>query len=96
VTFGRYQGVQGQIGFDGHWESPSGFHLIIEVKTSETYPIRTATLTGYIDALISARQIADWDHALGLYVVGRPNPEIHQLDHAIIAERRTHQLVSLQ
>ncbi len=92
VTFGRYQGVQGQIGFDGHWASPSGFHLILEVKTNETYPIRTATLTGYIDALISARQIADWDHALGLYVVGRPNPEIHQLDHAIIAERRTHQL----
>jgi hypothetical protein len=92
VTFGRYQGVRGQVGFDGHWHSPSGFHIVIEVKSSETYAIRTATLTGYIDALISERQIADWDHALGLYVIGRPNAEIRQLDHAITAERRTHQL----
>src|SRR5262249_39405521 len=44
------------------------------------------------DTLISGRQIPDWDHALGLYVVGRPNPEIRQLENAITAERRTHQL----
>jgi len=23
VTFGRYQGVHGEIGFDGHWKSPT-------------------------------------------------------------------------
>jgi hypothetical protein len=92
VRFGRYQGVPGQIGFDGHWQSPSGFHLVVEVKTSETYAIKTATLTHYVDTLISERQIPDWDHALGLYVVGRPDPELRQLEHAITAERRTHQL----
>ncbi len=92
VTFGRYQGVRGQVGFDGHWQSPSGFDLVIEVKTSETYAIRTATLTNYVDTLISGRQIPDWDHALGLYVVGRPDPDIHQLENAITAERRPHQL----
>jgi hypothetical protein len=64
----------------------------VEVKTSETYAIKTATLTNYVDTLISGRQIPDWDHALGLYVVGRPDPEIHQLENAITAERRTHQL----
>ena len=92
VTFGRYQGVAGRGGFDGHWQSPAGFHLIVEVKTSETYAIKTATLTGYVDTLISGRQIPDWDHALGLYVVGRPDPELRQLENAITAERRTHQL----
>ena len=24
VSFGRYQGVPGQVGFDGHWQSSSG------------------------------------------------------------------------
>jgi hypothetical protein len=92
VTFGRYQGTPGRVGFDGHWQSPSGFHLVVEVKTSEIYAIKTATLTNYVDTLISGRQIPDWDHALGLYVVGRPDPEIRQLENAITAERRTHQL----
>jgi hypothetical protein len=64
----------------------------VEVKTSETYAIKTATLTGYVDTLISERQIPDWDHALGLYVVGRPDPEMRQVENAITAERRTHQL----
>jgi hypothetical protein len=72
------------VGFDGHWQSPSGFHLVVEVKTSETYPIKTVTLLGYIQTLISERQIPDEDHALGLYVVGRPNPEIRQLENAIL------------
>jgi hypothetical protein len=92
VTFGRYQGTPGRVGFDGHWQSPAGFHLVVEVKTSETYAIKTATLTNYVDTLISGRQIPDWDHALGLYVVGRPDPEMRQLENAITAERRTHQL----
>ena len=39
VTFGRYQGVPGQIGFDGHWKSPTGFHIVVEVKTTEVYAI---------------------------------------------------------
>jgi hypothetical protein len=29
---------------------------------------------------------------MGLYAVGRPDPELRQLEHAIIAEKRTHQL----
>jgi hypothetical protein len=36
--------------------------------------------------------IPDWDRALGLYVVGNPNPEIQQLENAIVAEKRTQQL----
>jgi len=35
VTFDRYRGVSNEIGFDGHWKSPTGFHIVIEVKTSD-------------------------------------------------------------
>lgn len=92
VTFGRYQGVPGEIGFDGHWKSPTGFHIIAEVKTSEAFAIRTATLVGYVDGLISQHKIPNWDKALGLYVLGRPDPEIRQLENAIVAEGRSDQL----
>lgn len=92
VTFGRYHGVQGQIGFDGHWKSSTGFHIVLEVKTTETYAVKAATLVGYVDQLISEKRIPDWENALGLYVVGRPDPEIRPLENAILAEKRTHQL----
>jgi hypothetical protein len=92
VIFGRYHGVQGEVGFDGHWISPTGFHVVVEVKTSETYAIKTAAIVGYVDALISEKKIPNWDSALGLYVVGRPDPEIKQLENAILAEKRVQQL----
>jgi hypothetical protein len=66
--------------------------LVVEVKTTEAYAIKTTALTGYVDGLISERRIPSWESALGLYVVGRPEPEVHQLENAIVAERRTHQL----
>lgn len=31
VIFGRYQGVAGKNGFDGHWKSSTGFHLVGEL-----------------------------------------------------------------
>lgn len=92
VMFGRYQGVQGQIGYDGYWKSARDFNIVIEVKTTDAYAIRTSTLVGYIDRLISEKAIANWDCTLGLYVVGRPDVELRQLENAIIAEKRTHQL----
>jgi hypothetical protein len=92
VEFGRYRGVQNQIGFDGLWKSPSGLSVVVEVKTTETYAIKTATLVGYTDELISEKRVPSWEAALGLYVVGRPDPELRQLENAIVAEKRTHQL----
>lgn len=92
VEFGRYRGVQNQIGFDGLWQSQFGLNLVIEVKTTETYAIKAATLVGYVDQLISEKRIPSWDAALGLYVVGRPDPELRQLENTIVAEKRTHQL----
>src|SRR5882672_11142376 len=92
VTFGRYRGVPNEVGFDGHWKSPTGVPVVAEVKTSDTYAIKTATLVGYINELISDKGIPDWHSSLGLYVMGRPDPEIKQLDNAIVAEKRTHEL----
>ena len=92
VTFGRYRGVPGEIGFDGHWRSVTDFHIVVEVKTTETYAIQTKVLVGYIDGLISEKRISNWDHALGLYVIGRSDSETHQIENAIVAEKRTHQL----
>ena len=92
VTFGRYHGVPGEIGFDGLWESRTQFFIVVEVKTTEAYAIKTAALVGYVDALISEQRIPNWDHALGLYAVGRPDPGSRQLENAILAEKRTGQL----
>jgi hypothetical protein len=92
VTFGRYRGVQGQIGFDGYWKSPAKFHIVVEVKTTEAYAVKTATLLGYLDELISEKRIPDPDSAIGLYVVGKPDPEVRHLENAILGEKRIHQL----
>jgi hypothetical protein len=92
VTYGRYQGVSGQIGFDGLWKSSTGVRVVVEVKTSEAYAIKTNTLVGYINDLVSEQEIPSQDEALGLYVLGRPDPELRQLQNSIVAEKRTDQL----
>jgi hypothetical protein len=66
--------------------------IVVEVRTTDAYAFKTATLTGYIDQLISAQRIADWSHALGLYIVGRQDAGLTQLQHTIVAEHRTQQL----
>ena len=92
VAYGRYRGVTNDIGFDGHWKSRTGFHIVVEVKTTNTYAIKTSTLLSYVDDLISAKSIPDRESTLGLYVLGRPDNDLRQLENAIVAERRAHQL----
>ncbi len=92
VHYGRYQGVSGQIGNDGLWRSPSGLDIVVEIKTTDAYAIRTATLMGYISDLISAQEIPSRQDALGLYVVGRADSELRQLENAIAAEGRNDEL----
>ena len=86
VIFGRYKGISGEIGFDGIWKSKNEFHIVIEVKTTEVYAIKTATLLGYINGLISEKKIPKAKDVLGLYVIGRPNPDLRQLENSIVAE----------
>jgi hypothetical protein len=93
VEFGRYQGVVNETGHDGLWKSPSGgFAIVPEIKTTDAYTIKTSTVVGYVDELISEKKISDWDHALGLYVVGRIDAKLAQMNNTIVAERRLHQL----
>jgi len=89
---GRYSGVQGAIGFDGLWKSPTGLSIVLEVKTSERHFIKTASLLNYVDELISEKKIPSWNEALGLYVVGRPDPEVRQLEKSILAEKNSERL----
>jgi hypothetical protein len=90
IEYGRYKGISGEIGYDGIWTSINkDFKIVLEVKTSEVYPIKISTLVGYIDNLISERKISNWDNTLGLYVVAQPDTEIRQLERNIIIERRT-------
>ncbi|GIW70818.1 MAG: hypothetical protein KatS3mg102_0360 [Planctomycetota bacterium] len=92
VEYGRYRGIRGEVGFDGLWTSPSEFHVVVEVKTTETYAVSTKTLVGYVDELISARRIPSWDKAIGLYAIGRRDSDTRQIENAIRAEKRTEQL----
>jgi hypothetical protein len=92
VEFGRYQGSHTEIGHDGLWQSSTGLCLVVEVKTTDAFTIQTSTLLGYIDKLIEQKKIADRDHALGLYVVGRLDASLNQLKDAIVAQKLMHQL----
>ncbi len=93
IEYGRYRGTQTSIGFDGRWWTPDrNFHVVIEVKKTEAYNINTTPLIGYVDKLIENRTIPSWDSALGLYVVGKFEPKLKQLESKIIAEKRTQQL----
>lgn len=92
VTFGRYRGVKSQVGFDGLWQSPSGWSVVVETKTTDVYTVRTDTLLGYINTLVSERRISGRDKAIGLYVYGRFDRQTSQLENAITVENRRDQL----
>ncbi len=92
VEFGRYRGVSGQIGFDGLWRSPTSRALVVEAKTTDVYSVKTATLLGYINDLVSASQLERPDQATGLYVYGRFDAATSQLEKAITAEGRQEHL----
>ena len=92
VAFGRYRGVKGEIGFDGLWRSSSGLTVVVEAKTTDVYSIRTSTLLGYINSLVSEGHIPNNSNALGLYVYGRFDAGTNQLENAIIVEGRRERL----
>ena len=92
VEFGRYRGVPGEIGFDGLWRSPTGRALVVETKTTDVYTVKTATLLGYINDLVSAGRLERPDQAIGLYIYGRFDAGTSQLEKAIVAEGRQEQL----
>lgn len=92
VTYGRYRGTKGQIGFDGVWRSPDDWALVVETKTTDVYTVKTAPVLGYINGLVSEGLIKDPSHALGLYIYGRFDQLTSQLENAIIVEGRRERL----
>lgn len=91
VQYGRYRGTKGEIGFDGFWQSQTDWSLVVETKTTDVYTVKTSTLLGYINALVSEGQLENPSNALGLYIYGRFDAQTSQLENAIIAEgRREH------
>lgn len=83
VEFGRYSGVVNDIGHDGLWRA-DGFSIVAEVKKTDAFTIKSATLLGYINSLIDAGRIASADTAMGLYIFGKPVPEMGQLEASIL------------
>jgi hypothetical protein len=92
VEYGRYSGVKNEIGHDGLWKSPDGFNIVIEVKKTEDFTINTSIVLNYINDLISLGKISNIKNSIGLYVIGKPNPDIKQLENNIIAENRISEL----
>jgi len=92
ITFGRYRGVKGQVGFDGLWQSPTGWSIVVETKTTDVYTVRTDTLLGYMNSLVSDGRISGTNRAVGLYVYGRFDNHTSQLENAINVENRRNQL----
>ncbi len=91
VIYGRYRGIKGDIGFDGFWQSPTGWSIVVEAKTTDVYTVKTAPVLGYINSLISEGKIHNPSDVLGLYVYGRFDAQTNQLENAIIVEgRREH------
>ena len=92
VVYGRYRGIRGAVGFDGLWQSPTGWSIVVETKTTDVYVVKTATLLGYINNLISEGQLQNPDKVLGLYVYGRFDAQTTQLENAISVEGRRESL----
>lgn len=68
VINGRYQGVKGEVGFDGIWRAEND-DLVVEVKTTDAYTISLDTIAKYRDRLIAEEKIRPSSSML--LVIGR-------------------------
>jgi hypothetical protein len=91
VGFGRYKGVTNDIGHDGLWRWKD-FSIVVEVKTTDAFAIKTETLLSYGNKLVSNGKIADSERWMGLYVFARVDSELKSLSNSIVAEKHTRQL----
>jgi len=69
VENGLYQGRRDEVGFDGIWRLPSGFALVVEVKTTDVYNINLERIATYRERLMESHDIGR-DSSI-LIVVGR-------------------------
>lgn len=92
VSYGPYEWLPGQVGFDGRWTSPWGLHIVVEVKSRETFAAQRPSLARSVEKLIADGIIPNWTLALGLYVVVHPDLQVNHLEKAILDEKQTHQI----
>ena len=69
VQNGLYRGRTSAIGSDGLWTSPEGNHLVVEVKTTDTYRISLDTIATYKQKLLESSRVKE--PTTILVVVGR-------------------------
>jgi len=70
VENGFYRGKKNDIGYDGIWKSNSGYHIVVEVKTTDAYRINLNTHSKYREELITANRINKNNSSI-LIIVGR-------------------------
>lgn len=69
VLNGLYQGRTNAVGNDGLWEAPEGNHIVVEVKTTDTYRISLDTIAKYRATLKRDESISSASSML--LIVGR-------------------------
>ena len=70
VDFGSYTGSQTTPAFDGLWRAPDGWHLLVEVKTTDAYRVKLDRLGEFKNKLASS-DVIDAARSSHLIVVGR-------------------------
>jgi hypothetical protein len=57
VENGIYRGKVSAIGSDGFWTAPEGNHIVVEVKTTDSYRISLETIVGYKERFIQSNKV---------------------------------------
>ncbi len=92
VGHGPYVELSGRIGFDGRWRSPTGFEVVVELKSDENFAARRAGLARSIESLIARKEISGWSEVSGLYVVAADEVPTRFLKKLILDEPQAHQI----
>ncbi|MFH1059784.1 MAG: hypothetical protein V1797_14050 [Pseudomonadota bacterium] len=69
VSNGLYRGRKGKSGHDGVWQDITGHHLIVEVKTSDSYRVNLDIIASYRSNLLNEAIIDN--NSSSLLIVGR-------------------------
>ena len=86
VSYGRYRGTQGEIGYDGLWEFPDGHTVVVEVKTTDAYQINLETIAKYRREIIKEGKASEEDSSI-LIVIGREERDTSNLEAQIRGSR---------
>ena len=69
VEDGRYRGSVSSLGYDGLWKSPTGHHIVVEVKSSATFKIDLDNIAGFRRGLMREGRVNEENSSI-LIIVG--------------------------